>query len=93
MPGIGVDAAVEQAHEHAHVAGDCGGAQRPRRVLEAQRGARALQKLGRGAVALGQGVLQRRVAPPVGGSGFAGSFHLRSGACAYACARDAPLPG
>ena len=64
-PGVGVHAVVEQAREQAHVAVYCGRAQRPRGVREAQIRARALQQLDGGAVAPGDGVLQRRVAPPV----------------------------
>lgn len=69
-PGIGVHAIVEQAREQAHVAVHCGRAQRPRGVREAQVRAGALQQLNGGAVAPGDSMLQRRVAPPaqVGGA-------------------------
>ena len=63
-PGIGVHAVVEQAREQAHVAVYCGRAQRPRGVRKAQVRAGALQQVNGGAVAPGDGVLQRRVAPP-----------------------------
>lgn len=64
-PRIGVHAVVEQAREQAHVAVNCGRAQRPRGIREAQVRAGTLQQLDGGAVAPGDGVLQRRVSPPV----------------------------